>query len=276
VLLTVALGLTAAVCWGVPDVWLAQATRSVGAFTVVFGSVLLGVVAVAPAAPFVDRPDWSAGALALGAVVGLLVVVGYELGFIAFRGGSVSIVTPIIACEGAVAAAISIAAGEEIRPSVLALLPVAVLGVILAGRGDGGGRSGAVPAGLSACVWGGVLVLSSIVAGDLGVYWAFVVIRASALVWMLPLAVRTGAALRWRADPWRVAAWAFGDSAAYLAFVAAAHRGPVAVASVLAAQFATVAVVVATVFFGERPRPRQLVGVAVVIGAVTGIAALGG
>jgi len=65
-----------------------------------------------------------------------------------------------------------------------------------------------------------------------------------------------------------------GDSLAYLAFVAAAHRGPVSLASVLAAQFATVAVVVATVFFGERPRARQLVGVGLVIVAVTAIAAV--
>jgi drug/metabolite transporter (DMT)-like permease len=71
---------------------------------------------------------------------------------------------------------------------------------------------------------------------------------------MLPLAIPKGVTMRWRADAWRVAAWGVGDSLAYLAFVAAAHRGPVSLASVLAAQFATVAVVVATVFFGERPR----------------------
>jgi multidrug transporter EmrE-like cation transporter len=45
---------------------------------------------------------------------------------------------------------------------------------------------------------------------------------------------------------------------------------------VLAAQFATVAVVVATVFFGERPRKRQLVGVGLVIVAVSAIAAVSG
>ena len=274
-LLTVALGLTAAACWGVPDVWLAQATRSVGPFTVVFGSIVLGVAAVAPAAAFVDPPAWSLPTAALAIFVGLLVVVAYQLGFVAFRTGSVSIVTPIIACEGAVAAVIAVAAGEDVRRSVLALLPVAVLGVVLAGRGEGGGRSGALPAAVSASIWGVILVLSAVVADDLGVYWTFLLVRTSAVAWMLPLAFRTGAVTRWSAEPWRVSAWAFGDSAAYLAFVAAADRGPVAVASVLAAQFATVAVLVATVFFGERPHPRQLVGVALVIATVSAIAALG-
>ena len=52
--LTILLGLTAAVCWGAPDVWLAQATRNLGPFPVVFGAVLIGLVVIAPAALFVD------------------------------------------------------------------------------------------------------------------------------------------------------------------------------------------------------------------------------
>lgn len=275
-LLTVALGLTAAVCWGAPDVWLAQATRSVGPFPAVFGSVLIGVVLIAPAALFVDAPDWTTRGVLLAVLVGALTACGYYAAFRAFRSGAVSIVAPIIACEGAVAAALAIAAGDAVEGSVLALLAVATLGVVLAAMGEGGGRAGALPAALAATIWGVILVLTSPVADDLGVFWAFLLIRVSALALMLPLALWSGAAVRWRADPWRVAVWALGDSTAYLAFVAAANRGPVAVASVLAAQFATVAVIVATVFFGERPRLRQLVGVALVIAAVTSIAAVSG
>jgi drug/metabolite transporter (DMT)-like permease len=276
VLLTVALGLTAAACWGIPDVWLAQATRSVGPFAVVFGSVLIGLAVIAPAAVFVDPPDWTLRGVLLALLLGALTVAAYQAGFIAFRDGSVSVVAPVIACEGAVAATIAIAAGEQIRGAVLALLPLAVFGVVLAGMGEGEGTSGAVPAALAASIWGVILFLSAPVADELGVYWGFLLIRLSALAWMLPLALRSGAARRWRYDPWRVAAWGLGDSAAYLAFVAAANRGPLAVASVLAAQFATVAVIVATVFFGERPRARQVAGVVLVIAAVTAIAAIGG
>ena len=275
-LLTVLLGLTAAGCWGVPDVWLAQATRSVGPFPVVFGAVLIGVVAIAPAALFVDLPHWTTRGVLLALLVGALTAIGYQAGFTAFKHGAVSIVAPIISCEGAVAAAIAIGAGEKLRASVLGLLAVAVVGVVLAAMGEGGGKSGALPAALAAVIWGVILVLSTPVSDDLGVFWAFLLIRLSALALMLPLAIRTGAAVRWRADPWRVAAWRLGDSTAYLAFVAAAHRGPVAVASVLAAQFATVAVLVATAFFGERPRLRQLVGVVLVIAAVSAIAAVSG
>lgn len=275
-LLTVVLGLTAAACWGIPDPWLAQATRSVGPFAVCFGSVLIGAVAIAPAALFVGLPDWTLRGVLLAVFVGALTACAYQVAFVAFRSGSVSVVAPIIACEGVVAAAIAIASGEHLSRLVLGLLPVAVVGVVLAAMGEGGGSTGALPAALAACMWGVILVLSAHVADDLGVFWGFLLVRSSALAWMLPLALKTRAATRWRGDPWRVAAWGLGDSCAYLAFVAAADRGPVAVASVLAAQFATVAVVVATAFFGERPLARQLVGVALVIAAVSTIAAAGG
>lgn len=274
--LTIVLGLAAAASWGIPDVWLAQATRSVGPLAVVFGSLLIGTAAIAPAALFVAPPDWTLRGVLLAVLLGALSAGAYQVAFVAFRHGSVSIVAPIISCEGAVAAGIAIAAGEHLSALVLGLLPVAVFGVVLAAMGEGGGRAGALPAAMAAGVWGVILVLSVPVADDLGVFWGFLIIRLSALAWVLPPALKTGAARRWRADPWRVIAWGLGDSGAYLLFVAAADRGPVAVASVLAAQFATVAVVVAIAFFGERPRGRQLAGVGLVVAAVSGIAAAGG
>lgn len=273
--LTILLGLGAALCWGAPDVWLAQATRRVGGLAVLFGSLVIGLVALAPAAAFVGMPDWTLRGTLLGAGIGALSAVAYRVGFEAFREGSVSIVAPIIACEGAVAAVFAIAAGERIGPLVGLFLPIAVVGVVLAAMGRGGGKAAVLPAVTAALVWGGILVLSVPVADDLGVYWGFMLIRVSALASTLPFAVASGAATRWLADPWRVAAWGLGDSAAYLLFVAAAERGPVAVASVLAAQFATVAVL-AGMLSGERPLPRQRVGIALVIVAVTGIAATGG
>jgi drug/metabolite transporter (DMT)-like permease len=175
-----------------------------------------------------------------------------------------------------VAAVLAIAAGEKLTGLLAAFLPLAVVGVVLAAMGHGGGRAAVVPAVTAALIWGCILVLSAPVAEDLGVYWAFLIIRGSALLATTPFAIRTGAWWRWTEDPWRVAAWALGDSGAYLLYVAAADRGPVAVAGVLAAQFATVAVLVGLVFGGERLLRRQVVGVALVIVAVSGIAASAG
>jgi drug/metabolite transporter (DMT)-like permease len=272
--LTILLGLGAAVCWGAPDVWLAQATRKLGPLAVVFGSLLIGFVAIAPAAAFVDLPAWSADGVLLAVGVGAMTTLAYLVGFTAFLEGAVAIVIPIVACEGAVAAVIAIAAGERLSPLAAAFLPVAVLGVVLASMGRGGGRAAVLPAVAAALLWGGILVLSAPVADELGVYWAFLIIRASALLFTLPFALARHAALLWTTDWWRVAVWGLGDSAAYLLFVAAADRGPVAVASVLAAQFATVGVI-AGVLSGERPLIRQRVGIGLVIIAVTAIAAAG-
>jgi drug/metabolite transporter (DMT)-like permease len=272
---TVLLGLAAAVCWGAPDLWLAQATRRIGPSAVVFGSLLIGLVATAPVSFFVEPPEWTERGVLLGIGVGIASAIAYRVAFEAFREGAVAVVTPIIACEGAIAAMLAIATGERLGWVVAAFLPIAAVGVVLAAMGRGGGRAAVFPALAAAVIWGCILVASAPVAEDLGVYWAFLVIRASALVFTIPFSIRGGAWVRWTHDPWRVAAWGIGDSAAYLLFVAAADRGPVAVASVLAAQFATIAVVVGMTFGGERLLRRQLVGVGLVIAAVTAIAATG-
>lgn len=271
---TVVLGIATALCWGAPDLWLAQATRSVGPSAVLFGSLLIGFVTIAPAAPFVSLPDWTASGVILAVGVGLMSALAYRIGFQAFKEGSVSVVAPIIACEGGVAAVFAIAGGERTSALVAAFLPIAVAGVVLAAMGRGGGRAAVLPAVIAAVIWGGILVLSAEVADELGVYWGFFLVRATALAVTLPFAVRIGAWRSWTLDPWRVAAWGIGDTAAYLLFVAAADRGPVSVAGVLAAQFATVAVLVGLVFGGERLLRRQVVGVVLVIAAVTGIAAV--
>jgi drug/metabolite transporter (DMT)-like permease len=273
--LTIVLGLASAVCWGAPDVWLAQATRRVGPLAVVFGSLLIGLIVLAPAAAFVDTPDWTTRGVLLAIGVGVMSALAYWIAFHAFRYGSVSVVAPIIACEGGVAAVLALAAGEDLSALVIGFLPIAVLGVALTAMGRGGGKAAVLPAVTAALIWGAILVLTSPVADDLGVYWGFLLIRCSALAFTLPFAVATGTATAWAKDPWRVTAWGLGDSAAYLLFVAAADRGPVAVASVLAAQFATVAVL-AGMLSGERPLPRQRFGIALVIVAVSGIAAAGG
>jgi drug/metabolite transporter (DMT)-like permease len=272
---TVLLGLASAVCWGAPDLWLAQASRRLGPFRVVFGSILVGVVAVSPIALVVDWPDWTTQSLVLALALGPFSVIAYMAGFSAFRTGSVSVVAPIVACEGGLAAVFAIAGGERPSGLLLVFLPIAMLGVVLAAMGRGGGRAAVVPAVVCAVMWGAILALSVPVADDVGAFWAFFLTRLSALVSILPFALRSGAAYGWLEDRWRVVAWGLGDSFAFLLFVVAAERGPAAVASVLVAQFATVAVVVGMLFGGERLLRRQLAGVLLVILAVTGIAAAG-
>jgi inner membrane transporter RhtA len=208
--------------------------------------------------------------------VGILTVLGFQAGFMSFKDGAVSVVAPIIACEGGVAAVFLLLGGEQVDGLVLLGLPLAVVGVVLVSRGEGGNSSaGVVPAAAAALIWGGVLALSAPVAHDLGAGWAFLLVRVSAVVVMLPVALAVGAPRAARIEWWRVAIWGVCDAIAYFAFVLAADHGPTAVASVLAAQFGTVGAIVAVLFFGEKLRRRQVAGIAIVAVAV-GVMALGG
>jgi inner membrane transporter RhtA len=216
-------------------------------------------------------------ALLLSPLVGVLTVVGFQAGFTAFREGAVSVVAPIIACEGGVAAVFSLAGGERVHTLVLAGLPLAVVGVVLVSRGGGeGGSAGVVPAAAAALIWGGVLALSAPIAHDLGAGWAFLLVRGSAVVAMLPVALAVGALRAARLEWWRVATWGVCDAMAYFAFVLAADHGPTAVAGVLAAQFGTIGAIVAVMFFGEHLRKRQIVGIVIVALAVGAMAVGGG
>jgi drug/metabolite transporter (DMT)-like permease len=274
---TILFGLASAVGWGAPDAVLAQAVRRVGAFPVVFGSIVIGTVLVSPLALLLDVPDWTERSLLLAPVVGILTVVGFQAGFMSFKDGAVSVVAPIIACEGGVAAVLSLLGGEHVDRFVLLGLPLAVGGVVLVSRGEGGGdgSAGVVPATAAALIWGGVLALSAPIAHDLGAGWAFLLVRGSAVVVMLPVALVLGAHRAARIEWWRVTIWGVCDAAAYFAFVLAADHGSAAVASVLAAQFGTVGAIVAVAFFGERLRRRQVLGIAIVALAV-GVMAVGG
>jgi len=276
--ITVLLGIATAVVWGLPDVALARAVRTVGIVPTVIGSLLIGLLVTSPvllwAGPF---PDLTTRGVLLVVLAGSLTLLGYLTAFSAFKIGKVSVVAPIIACEGAVAAVASILFfGEQLEPVILLLLPIAVVGVVLAAMsGDGEGKGGALRAAAAALIWGGILLTAAPVADEFGVLWGFAMVRLVALAIALAIGLVLGTAANGRRNWRNVAIWGVGDSVASLLYVAAADRGPVAVAGVLAAQFATVGAIAGVVLLKERLRARQWAGVVLVLLAVTGIAATG-
>lgn len=281
--MTVVLGLLAAFCWGIPDVPLAVAVRRVGELSVLIGSLAIGLVVVTPIVIATGAPHLTERGLLIAAVAAAVTVAAYLTAFTAFQNCPVSVVTPILSCEGAVAAVIAVAGGEHLRASLVLLLAAAVTGVVLVGAGAGDGSRahlrGIAFVSLAAVIWGCVLALGSPVSHELGVWWGFLVVRAFTLLLAIGVAVvaRKGRAVlpALRTEPWRIAVWGLGDTTAYLCFYLAVNRGPVAVADVLAAQFATFGSLAGVILLGERLRARQWLGVAIVIAAVSGISALG-
>ena len=62
-------------------------------------------------------------------------MVGLLLAYSALREGKVSVVAPVVSTEGAIAAVASVAAGERLPVGAALLLPVIVVGVVLAATG---------------------------------------------------------------------------------------------------------------------------------------------
>jgi drug/metabolite transporter (DMT)-like permease len=281
---TIVLGLLAALLWGLPDVPLAVAVRRVGELPVLVWSLAIGTLATLPIVAATGAPHLTTRGVGLAIAAAAVTVPAYLTAFTAFQTCPVSVVTPILSCEGAAAAVIAVIFGEQLSLSLAVFLAVAVVGVVLVGISGGGHQSaharGVAFVCLAALIWGVVLSLGAPVARELGVWWGFLLVRILALLFALALALATrrgpalGPALR--REPWRIAVWGLGDAGAYLCFYLAAHRGPVAVASVLAAQFAVFGALSGVLLLGERLRARQWLGIAIVLVAVSAIATIAG
>jgi drug/metabolite transporter (DMT)-like permease len=281
---TIVLGLLSALLWGVPDVPLAVAIRRVGELSVLVWSLAIGIVVTVPIVAATGAPHLTAPGIGIAIAAAAVTVPAYLVAFKAFQTCPVSVVTPIFSCEGAAAAAIAVIFGERLSVGLALSLAFAVLGVVLVGiSGEDHQRArarGVIFASLSALVWGVVLVLGAPVSRELGVWWGFLLVRVFALLFALALALgtRRGPALgpALRREPWRLAAWGLGDTGAYLCFYLAAHRGPLAVASVLTGLFALFGALSGILFLGERLRAHQWLGLAIVLLAVAAISILGG
>jgi drug/metabolite transporter (DMT)-like permease len=256
----------------------------VGELPVLVWSLAVGTVATVPAVAVAGAPHLTARGIGLAVAAAAVTVPAYLTAFTAFQTCPVSIVTPILSCEGAAAAVITVIFGERLDTALALWLVVAVIGVVLVGM-SGGERQGAHARGVAfvcvaAVIWGVVLALGAPVSRQLGVWWGFFLVRllALAFVLVLALATRRARALRpaLRREPWRIATWGLSDTGAYLSFYLAAHQGPVAVASVLAAQFALFGALSGVVLLGERLRAHQWLGIAIVLSAVSAISTLGG
>jgi drug/metabolite transporter (DMT)-like permease len=281
---TIVLGLLAALLWGVPDVPLAVAIRRVGELPVLVWSLAIGIAATLPIVAVTGAPHLTTSGIGIAVAAAAVTVPAYLTAFTAFQTCPVSVVTPILSCEGAAAAVIAVIFGERIDAALGFSLALAVVGVVLVGI-SGGDHQRAHTRGvafvcLAALIWGVVLALGAPVSRELGVWWGFLLVRVLALLFALAIALGThrGPALvpALRREPWRIAAWGLGDAGAYLCFYLAAHRGPVAVASVLAAQFAVFGALSGVLLLHERLRAHQWLGIAIVLAAVSAISIVAG
>ncbi len=285
-------GLGAALSWAIATLASSRTSRMIGAMSVVGWVMVVGLVVAIVPAIFARPVPLGLPELAGLVVLGLCHNIGLLLVYRALTVGRVSIVAPIAATEGAIAALLSVALGESLAFSTGVLLVAIAVGVVLAAaertaddepalhegsrrtHDPTANRKAAVLALTAAATFSVGLVLSGrFGASGMSPAWVIVATRTvGIIIIVLPLVLTRRFRLSRPALPLVLLAGVL-EAAGSAVYVIAASQG-VAVAAVLSSQFAAIAAIGGFFLFGERIQRHQLVGVAVIALGVTILAAV--
>jgi drug/metabolite transporter (DMT)-like permease len=277
-MIAVAGGLGAAVCWATALLIISRATKLADPNSVLAGVMLTGFVVVVPIAIAQGMPEaLGADELRWLAIAGAGNLAGLVLTYNAVRIGMVSIVAPISSTQGAVAALIAILAGETISPGVGAMLGLIVLGVVLVcitrdGASGDPLRATLLAAG-AALSFGVSLYATGRVSDALPLVWALLPARVLGVaILALPLIALRRLHISRPVLPLVVLAGLL-EIIGFAAF-ALGSRHAIAIAAVLASQFAAIAAVAAYFLFRERLTALQISGVAAIVIGVAAVTVL--
>jgi drug/metabolite transporter (DMT)-like permease len=270
---TVVLGLLAAGSYGVADLFSLRLVRRAHLLTALVWILLVGLAISLPLGlatgglPSTPAAWAAVGRAGLG---GALYVAAFACLLMGLRRGSLSVVSPITALEGAFAAVVAVVLGEKIGVIVSAALAMAVLGGLLAALESGAHTASGAAWAMSAAFFSG---LSLVVYGSVGTTISpFMTVAASRLAGLL-IAVPLFALSRppWFVPDLRRDAWlsATLETCGFLAAATALMRGPTAVAAVMITQFPIFGVGLGLVVMHERPARHQLIGVFLTVVGVT-------
>ena len=276
-LLGLTLAISSSVVWGVADFAGGSLTRRWPVFGVTLVSQAAGFVALL--ALTAGRGSVDGSSLATGLAAGVGGGAGLAAFYRALSLGTMSVVSPLVACGAVVPFGISLATGE--RPGGLAVVGAvaALAGAVLASAEER--RSESAPRARA-------IVLAAVAAGTLGLFVYFLGLgsregdalstlvgaRIGSLAVLLSLASATRApVVVARAALPAVAAVGVADVTANALFAAASTHGLLALVAVLGSMYPVATVVLAHVLLHERLTPTQRLGVVVALAGVGAIAA---
>lgn len=286
-MVAIAGGLGAALSWAIATLASSRSSRMIGPASVLGWVMAVGlVVAIGPA--LLVRPvQFGPAELAGLVVLGLSHNLGLLLAYRALTIGQVAIVAPIVATEGAAAALLSVAVGEELAISTALVLAVIAAAVVLAAaerpRPANAAATATDPAtarraAILAIAAAGAFSVGLVLSGRLGAAgmppaWVIVASRTvGVVIIVLPLLGMRRFRISRRAAPLVVLSGVL-EAAGTAFYVVAASHG-VAVAAVLSSQFAAIAAVGGFLLFRERLQRHQVVGVVTIAVGITILAAL--
>ena len=273
-------GLGAALMWGTATLCTSRTSRQLGAGSVLAWVMLTGLVIVLPLALADGIPstlDAEVGGWLL--LSGAMNVIGLALVYEALRIGMVGIVSPVASTEGAIAAVIAIVAGETLGVPTALLLVLITFGIVLAARPaeeqehEERHPLASTLMAVGAAATFGVGLYASGRVSDLPVVWVILPARVLGVVFVaLPIALRGRLRLTRESAPLVVTA-GLCEIAGMASYALGARHG-IAIAAVLASQFAAVAAIGAYVLFHERLSAVQRTGAAVILAGVTVLTAV--
>ncbi len=276
------LGSLAALVWGMASTTFALPSRLIGVTRTVFWVGIGGALAGGTAALALEgQPRFSAADFWwLAAAAAGILVATYTFSALLSRS-DVSLATPIVACDGALAALAFVVAGERLPVGVAAGLALMVLGLVIALRrpvtasGVSALRQFSAPVTVlvSLLSAGGyaIMLFASAHVETLSPIWTVVLARGAVTFVALVVCSVGGLALTTGAR-WAVGAAAVTglmDVASFSLYLVAA-QGNRAVAAVAVSQYGVVAALLGVVFLRERLGLVQAAGVGIVAcGAAT-------
>jgi drug/metabolite transporter (DMT)-like permease len=277
------LGLGASVCWGLANVAVQRASRTVGTFRGLAWSQLLGAIMAGLASAALDQRTVAPSAPDIGwvAVAGVAALLAYVCLFYAFEHGRLTLAVPIMSSWAVIAAALSLVLFDHrLTGGQLGGGAVVIAGALLvsryAQRGDGSapaaaGTPGWLLASIGAAVGFGVLIPAMArlvpVFGSVG---AVAVSYLADIVIGLPIAL----AFRIRLAPPAGAAWvpvllaALLETAGFVCITLGSRLAPLAIVSPFASLASALTVSYAWAVLRERPAPGVLLGAALVSSGV--------
>ena len=301
-------GLGAAVLWAAATLCSSRSSRMLGSRVVLAWVMIVGVVVGLPIAVASPGPDsLEPSTLGLLLVAGVCYVIGLQLAYAALRIGKVSIVAPIVATEGAVAALVAVALGDRIGVVAGIMLAVIASGVVLStldprradvpagdfdlvadaidgpplpgdtSQADSAGpavdtRRAALLSIGAALVFGVGIVAAGRSASLVPVAWVALSARLVGIVAVvIPLVLQRRLRVTRAALPLVVIA-GVGEVIGSMSS-AWGSRDSIAITAVMGSQFAAFAAVAAYFLFGERLGRVQVAGVALIACGVTILAA---
>jgi drug/metabolite transporter (DMT)-like permease len=265
-------GIAASVCFAVSSLCASAATREVGPATTLAGVMAFGLLLVLPPTILLgDAGQLSASTIGLMVLIGATNVIGLRIEYLALRRGKVGVVIPIVSTDGAIAAVIAVLVGLQLGARTAALLLVISAGVMFAAASPDptdavdtrpGLRSG-VLALIAAVLFGVNLYVTGHVGSEVSLVWVLLPARLlGTAVVALPLAVR---GVAWpRIGVVRLLAIAGAAEVVGVVAYTVGARHELAVAAVLASQFAALTTVGAYFVFGERLNRSQVAGLVIV------------